>query len=652
MSELRLPRLLVAALLVAALAGAWAVGFVVATPAAATVDPTGTAARELAERYSPVVVVREYPELCSGDGEPYVPMTVDAVLGNPEVALRQVGNGDQVIRWAPTAADLADRGPGVYLDFAGDSLKPGCVFAQDSARYTPIDRSAIYAHVVQQPDRPGFVAVQYWLYWYYNDWNDKHESDWEFVQVLFRASSVEEALATSPVSMGYAQHTGGEVSLWSDDKLTRDGTHPFVYSSERSHASYVEPALFLGRGASEGFGCDNTQAPSTELRPRVVLLPDAASGPDDPFAWLGFEGRWGERQASPNDGPTGPASKPRWTAPVDWQDGLRASSFVVPGGSEAAPPIIESFCTVVGAGSVLFIEFVASPAKVLAVLVAIGLMVAFLLRRTSWRRVPALPVVSRRRAGELVRGSARLYRARPLAFVIAGAPAVPIGLLAALVTLALQQLPYVGTAATVTESGEGGRVVVASAVAAAFWPLTVLVIGAVVAGLLDGAATPADVTPARALAALHLVRSRTTALVLPFLLTVVAVDLLSVTVVGLPVAAWLAVRFAFLPQVTMLEGLRGVPALRRSGALVRGRMLHTAVVAALALLAASATGVLLGLLLLIAFTGLPLWVVSATALACQVALVPLAATVLTLLYGDASASIEQPAGAVTEEALA
>jgi hypothetical protein len=102
----------------------------------------------------------------------------------------------------------------------------------------------------------------------------------------------------------------------------------------------------------------------------------------------------------------------------------------------------------------------------------------------------------------------------------------------------------------------------------------------------------------------------------------------------------------------MLEGLRGVPALRRSGALVRGRMLHTAVVAALALLAASATGVLLGLLLLIAFTGLPLWVVSATALACQVALVPLAATVLTLLYGDASASIEQPAGAVTEEALA
>jgi hypothetical protein len=91
-------------------------------------------------------------------------MTVDPVLGNPEVALRQVGNGDPVIKWAPTAKDLYGRGQGVYLDFAGEALRPGCVYATDSARYTSLTQSAVYAHIAQQPDRPGFLAVQYCIF--------------------------------------------------------------------------------------------------------------------------------------------------------------------------------------------------------------------------------------------------------------------------------------------------------------------------------------------------------------------------------------------------------------------------------------------------------------------------------------------------------
>jgi hypothetical protein len=31
---------------------------------------------------------------------------VDAVLGNPQIALRQIGNGAAVIGWDPTARDL------------------------------------------------------------------------------------------------------------------------------------------------------------------------------------------------------------------------------------------------------------------------------------------------------------------------------------------------------------------------------------------------------------------------------------------------------------------------------------------------------------------------------------------------------------------
>src|SRR5438132_14425210 len=82
-----------------ALGLATAAAFAFASPARADVpavsDPD-VAAQQLVDRYAPVVVIRRHDTPCSSDGEPYVPMTVDALLGNPEVALRQVGNGDQV----------------------------------------------------------------------------------------------------------------------------------------------------------------------------------------------------------------------------------------------------------------------------------------------------------------------------------------------------------------------------------------------------------------------------------------------------------------------------------------------------------------------------------------------------------------------------
>src|SRR4051794_15764392 len=53
-----------------------------------------SAEQQLADRYAPTIMLRKYDGICGDEGEPYVPMTVDPVLDNPEVALRQVGNGD------------------------------------------------------------------------------------------------------------------------------------------------------------------------------------------------------------------------------------------------------------------------------------------------------------------------------------------------------------------------------------------------------------------------------------------------------------------------------------------------------------------------------------------------------------------------------
>ncbi|NKB42467.1 MAG: DUF946 domain-containing protein, partial [Ilumatobacter sp.] len=274
------------------------------------------AEQELAERFVPVMMLKEQAEECDPLGEPYGPTSVDIILDNPEVALRQVGPFDPVVTRAPGAHDLAGLGEGFYLDFPGSSLSPDCIFERDFDKYSADLPATVYAHVVTQPDYPDLVFVQYWFYWYYNDWNNKHESDWEGITLLFEASSAEEALESVPVAVGYSQHEGGERAAWDDPKLQREGDRPIVFSSAGSHASYFEDAVYLGRGASEGFGCDDTSGPSRRVDPEVIVLPDAVDDPDDSLAWLSYSGRWGERQGGAFNGPTGPAVKDRWLEPA------------------------------------------------------------------------------------------------------------------------------------------------------------------------------------------------------------------------------------------------------------------------------------------------------------------------------------------------
>ena len=56
------------------------------------------------------------------------------------------------------------------------------------------------------------LYIEYWFYYYFNDWNNTHESDWEMITVMFDGVlSVEDALTVSPSRVGFAQHGGGEL---------------------------------------------------------------------------------------------------------------------------------------------------------------------------------------------------------------------------------------------------------------------------------------------------------------------------------------------------------------------------------------------------------------------------------------------------------
>ena len=101
--------------------------------------------------------------------------------------------------------------------------------------------------------------------------------------------------------------------------------------------------MWFGKSGATGFGCDDTSAPLTEVRPSVIVLPTEAPV-DGEFAWLSYEGHWGERRPMFNDGPTGPALKDQWNAPLDWiEEEGRDGAVAVPFGGS---PATDAFCDI------------------------------------------------------------------------------------------------------------------------------------------------------------------------------------------------------------------------------------------------------------------------------------------------------------------
>jgi hypothetical protein len=616
-----------------AVAGAFA-----ASPVDAQADDAAPA-QELVEKYAPIMMLKEQEASCDPDGEPYAPQSVEIVLDNPDVVLRQVGNQNPTLKVAPTAADLYQRSEGFFLDFPGSALAPGCIYEQDFDRYTNTvtgeRKPVVYAHIATQADEPDKLAVQYWFYWYFNDWNNKHESDWEGIQLLFDVGTVDEALRTEPISAGYAQHEGGERADWNSSKLEREGTRPVVYPSRGSHASYYSSAVYIGRSASEGFGCDTTDAPSLRTDPSVILLPTASSGPDDPFAWVDYNGRWGERQSGAFNGPTGAQDKQRWTRPVDWHDDLRANSVIVPAGDSSADAVITTFCSVVESGSGALVTLKTSPLRLVATLALVALIGLWLARRTMWDEVDALPIVQRRRAGQIIRAAAASYRRRAGTLITIGLVYLPIAIVVAATASLLQVIPLVRSVTALAGGASEASLLFALLAGSIANFVAFVAVNAMVAAHYD-LLGDGDVD-ASGMDAVRRAWTHAPELLAGFLRSMLILVVLMVSVVGIPLGIWFLVRYQFMAQVVVTEDRNGKDALARSGELVRGRWWHTALMVGLFNLLVATSGLVVGLLLLVLVAGIPLWLFSGLITLVYALIVPLAAVAQTLLFGDAVA---------------
>ncbi|HEX2427276.1 MAG TPA: hypothetical protein VHI53_05075, partial [Gaiellaceae bacterium] len=271
----------------AAVAGVVLAALVTAPVAAADLGDE----QALAERHAPVVRLVAQTDVC-GPGEPFVPTDVDRLLGDDTVALRGPWNRTDLVKIGPGAEDLVGRYE-YHLDFPGDPLDAGCDYKHWARRLTQGSKPTVYAHVVSEPGRPGKVALQYWFFYPFNDFNNTHEGDWEMIQLVFDANDARAALDQDPVDVGYSSHEGAERASRDDDKLeVVDGTRPVVYPSRGSHANKYGSALWLGSSADAGVGCDDTLGPHTELLPVTQTIPSDAAAARAAYPWIAFEGRW------------------------------------------------------------------------------------------------------------------------------------------------------------------------------------------------------------------------------------------------------------------------------------------------------------------------------------------------------------------------
>jgi RsiW-degrading membrane proteinase PrsW (M82 family) len=208
-----------------------------------------------------------------------------------------------------------DSGSSAYTNYSAHRLYYEAVLSP-KADGPPM---AVYAHVVRD-EVPGAITIQYWAFYFYNDWFNKHEGDWEMAQVILTD-------ANEPQWVVLSQHHGGTRRAWTQAPVEEE-THPVAYVALGSHANYFAGNEVYPNGKDVGNTrveiMDRTGSAGRAI-PDVILIPDRADVAQTPGAWPGaewlpFRGHWGELAVQSDfGGPLGPADKgAQWESPYAW----------------------------------------------------------------------------------------------------------------------------------------------------------------------------------------------------------------------------------------------------------------------------------------------------------------------------------------------
>jgi hypothetical protein len=264
------------------------------------------------------------------------------------------------------------------------------------------------------------------------------------------------------------------------------------------------------------------------------------------------------------------------------------------------------------------------------VLAGLALLVVILIARATWRPTAPLRLAHRRSWGQILSASARMYGRRIPLFVGIGLVVIPISLLISL----LQALVLHATSILGVQTGGENNGLLALLVLAIGTALALLALGLVQAASAQALVRIDEGRPVGPVAAYRLAADSAAPLLGALVVASVVISLLASSIFLVPIAVWLAGRWALIAPAIELEDLSAARALRRSGRLVRRRWLKVATLivagGALVLIA----GPLIGVLLILG-TDAPFWLVNVIAGFVYAVAMPFVAITTAYAYFDA-----------------
>lgn len=250
-------------------------------------------------------LLRKYrPQLMYDSLEAYFADHPAQMVVNPGNELRRA-DGTVLARAEDGSLTLDVLGPGARQDdvLSVKGKDYGKQYARLRERWPELRNHAV-ARVAK--DRQGRTWLQYWLWYFYNDYRltagiGLHEGDWEMVQVRLDADG-------APDYAVYNQHKKAQRRPW--DRVEKDKGNPdamVVYVARGSHASYFERGVHPTEVWADV--CDGGRR-GPEL---TLLVVDGSEG------WVHWPGRWGDTKPGSkleSDSPTGPGRKKEWADPA------------------------------------------------------------------------------------------------------------------------------------------------------------------------------------------------------------------------------------------------------------------------------------------------------------------------------------------------
>jgi hypothetical protein len=220
----------------------------------------------LAEQYAPILYFVE--------GEKCFPVNITYALENSY--LFQIGNPTP-ISTQPTEELLSiyTSSDDFYLDNQQGTVAVGDDGIENNYQMTMMTHGyTVYARV-----DPANTTIQYWFFYAFNNGDlNRHEGDWEMVQVVLSNNQ--------PAEVMFSQHTGGQKATW--NQVDKEGDHVKVYVARGSHANYIKSYSGKLGVASDIVGDNGRTIKPLSLQSDGYSIVMLESQP-----WLEFSGHWG-----------------------------------------------------------------------------------------------------------------------------------------------------------------------------------------------------------------------------------------------------------------------------------------------------------------------------------------------------------------------